>query len=93
MGGAGGLANPIQWKRKVEALPVSTASMKCLAVDIDKSAKLYSCDAPCKNNENFLSDHLLNFRFVMFNVVWVWYVCFGIGQLALKILPCDNGEQ
>jgi hypothetical protein len=46
MGGAEGLVNPIQWKEKVEALPVSKASMKCLAVDMDKSAKLHSCDAP-----------------------------------------------
>ena len=39
MGDAEGLVNPIQWKQKVEALPVSKASvsMKYLAGNMDKS--------------------------------------------------------
>ena len=57
-------------------------------VRVKCTAALMWC--PLKNNENYLSDHLLNFRFVMFNAVWVWYVCFGIGQLVLKILPWDK---
>ena len=47
MGGAEGLVNPIQWKEKVEALPVSKASvsMKCLAGNMERArASLSECN-------------------------------------------------